>query len=363
MKIRLCANLLLGVDAPISTPPRFELPMSPRSEFPPSPRFDLPPPTHESHPGFPFKTSSSMPEPCETSFIPWDLMDELDLSDSQEEERFMETYSVPIAGRASWLSPPNMKATSIMEDVEKEEISLDMVNEVKDEEKGDMSMDMVNGFILGLCAPKGIETKMAGKKNKSKLKTKKGKELEKEEKNNNSRREVWMCKKNDGKGWFCQRPASQPNSLCTYHYDRKLLVSSKQRRSKMAYNFGDAVGEGFYYYAGFGPSRSNRRSISNMLKTPLPDVHEQQHAELDEHIDVIPGPDHGDGVDGVDNGCKRDEDDMSKLAGLDEEISSEEHSAVGCNSEPFRGMMKRVSKKQKRKHVNTLSINLITDEM
>jgi hypothetical protein len=91
-----------------------------------------------------------------------------------EEECFMETYYVPVARCASWLSPPNMSVTSFMEDVEKEEISVDMVNGVKDEEKGDMPMDMVNGFILGLCAPKDIETKMAGNKNKRKHKMKKG---------------------------------------------------------------------------------------------------------------------------------------------------------------------------------------------
>jgi hypothetical protein len=256
-----------------------------------------------------------------------------------------------------------MSVTSIMQDVDKEEISVDMVNGVKDEEKRDMSMDMVNGFILGLCAPKDIEIKIAGKMNKSKLKMKKGKEMEKEEKNNDSGREVWMCKKNDGKGWFCQRPVSQPNSLCSYHSNRKLQGSSKQRRSKRAYNFGEDVGEGFYYYTGFGPSRSNRRSISNMPKTPLLAEHEQQHAELDEHIDVIPGQAHGDGVDGIDYGCRRKENDMSRIAGLDKEISSEEHGAVGCNSEPFHGMIKRVSKKRKRKHVNTLSINSISDVM
>jgi hypothetical protein len=89
-----------------------------------------------------------------------------------------------------------MSVTSFMEDVEKEEISVDMVNGVKDEEKGDMPMNMVNGFILGLCAPKDIETKMAGNKNKRKHKMKKG-GMEKEEKNNDSGREVWMCKKND----------------------------------------------------------------------------------------------------------------------------------------------------------------------
>jgi hypothetical protein len=238
-----------------------------------------------------------------------------------------------------------------------------MVNGVKNEKKRDMSMDIVNGFILGLCAPKDIEIKIAGKMNKSKLKMKKGKEMEKEEKNNDSGREVWMCKKNDGKGWFCQRPVSQPNSLCSYHSNRKLQGSSKQRRSKRAYNFGEDVGEGFYYYTGFGPSRSNRRSISNMPKTPLLAEHEQQHEELDEHIDVIPGQAHGDGVDGIDYGCRRKENDMSRIAGLDKEISSEEHGAVGCNSEPFHGMIKRVSKKRKRKHVNTLSINSISDVM
>ena len=74
---------------------------------------------------------------------------------------------------------------------------------------------------------------------------------------------MWACKKNDGRRWFCRRPVSQPNSFCQYHSDQKPLAgSSKPRKKSAAY-----AGEGFYYYAGFGPSRSKRHRVSSSSDT------------------------------------------------------------------------------------------------
>ncbi|XP_044985907.1 uncharacterized protein LOC123453195 [Hordeum vulgare subsp. vulgare] len=100
MRIRRCASRLLGSAAaapPASCastePPRFELP-------PPAP----PAPAHESRPGFVAPEASSSGEPCcELSRSPWDLMNQLDLSDPQAEQLFKETHFISVSWRPSWL--------------------------------------------------------------------------------------------------------------------------------------------------------------------------------------------------------------------------------------------------------------------
>lgn len=106
--------------------------------------------------------------------------------------------------------------------------------------------------------------------------------------------QVWKCKKNDGRRWHCNRPVSQPNTLCEYHFvqkrsylnpgfefhstaelegaapapapvhaaSSKLSTSNKPRKKKKPGNDFSAT-EGFYYYAGFGPFRSTKRQCKS----------------------------------------------------------------------------------------------------
>ncbi|KAF7075983.1 hypothetical protein CFC21_080703 [Triticum aestivum] len=234
MRIRRCASRLLGsaaaapaISCSSTEPPRFELPpLAPSA------------PAHESRPGFVAPEASSSGEPCcELSRSPWDLMDELDLSDPQVEKLFKETYFIGVTWRSNWLFLPRMPAFgSIKEDQEQE--------------------DMSDGVELHIAAKK-----TARERNESKLKKNKGVKVKKG---------VWTCRKNDGKGWFCRRLTREPNSYCSYHSDLKLKPpgSEKPHRKRAPVN----VGEGFYYYAGFGPGTKRRRTSSSdsVLEPPLP---------------------------------------------------------------------------------------------
>uniref|UniRef100_A0ACD5XEC4 Uncharacterized protein n=1 Tax=Avena sativa TaxID=4498 RepID=A0ACD5XEC4_AVESA len=323
MKIRMCANLLLGAAVPAAPPRQFELPApSPGVELPPAARFELPPPAQESHAGSASKTSSSMPGPCVTNFFPRDLMDQLDLSDPQEEERFMETYSVPVARQ------PSMAAGFIKEDEEeKEKVTVDMVHEVvKDAEKEeDMAVAKVNASNLEPCVPKEVGRKTATKKEDSKPKRNKGKENA--EGSNATGGEMYTCKKNDGKKWSCLRPVSQPDTLCSYH--------SEPRRKRVV-ALGNGADDEFYYYEGYGQSRYSRRhrgSSSRSVPEPAPAV-EKEVAQLPEE--------HGD------NKTRCDDKDMDGIAGYVQDTSSDDDDVKKAESSV---------KKRKKKPVNTRSIN------
>ncbi|WOL09891.1 hypothetical protein Cni_G18644 [Canna indica] len=84
------------------------------------------------------------------------------------------------------------------------------------------------------------------------------------------------CKKTDGKGWHCKRPAQLPHTLCHYHlaqlrsYSNNLSHAKIARPSKEGHVGGvsrkkktgaaGAVSDFYYYYSGFGPWRGKRRS-------------------------------------------------------------------------------------------------------
>ncbi|KAJ1701907.1 hypothetical protein LUZ63_001686 [Rhynchospora breviuscula] len=104
---------------------------------------------------------------------------------------------------------------------------------------------------------------------KTDKKKKKKKKKEKEMKD-----EIILCKKNDGKKWYCKRQAQSPHSLCEYHLSqsRSYYNNNKEkeacqfdvpckpikRKHKPREN-GDSDLSPFYYYNGFGPSSRKRR--------------------------------------------------------------------------------------------------------
>lgn len=349
MRIRRNASRLLG--SAVCAPPRFELPAPSGFELPPAPSgFELPPPAEESHlAGFVSKISSSLSEPCVESLSPWDLMGQLDLSDPQAEECFLEDYSVPVVRRASSLFSPTMPAAA--GSLEKEE--LDMVLELNLAEK----------------------KKAARKKNQSKPETEKreGKgeryrwrvtpELEEsgngkavvEESDPRPARgrgaQSWTCNKKNSKGLSCRRPVSRPDSLCRYHCDPKLPA---RRKRTTALGAGE---EGFYYYTGFGPSRSTKRQRSVLL-LPARDKEEAQLPE--EHTDATPSnPAKADQhqVAAPTRVRVTDDKSMAAIAGCDEDISSSDDDSAlrGCNGEPAPGAMI----KKKRKPLKVRSINFL----
>ncbi|XP_037423048.1 uncharacterized protein LOC119287581 [Triticum dicoccoides] len=226
MRIRRSASRLLGsaVSGSCTEPPRIE---------PPPPPPPAPAPAHESGAGFVGPKTSSGGEPCcELSRSPWDLMAQLDLSDPQVEKLFVETCFMSVSWRGSWLFPSSITMPT---------------GSIKEEE--DLTVDMVYGVILKLH--KAVEKMERKPKPNKGFKVQKG---------------VWRCRKNDGKRWCCQRPASEPNSYCPYHLDQKPPVSDKPRRKRPDID----LGEGFYYYAGFGPGTKKRRtSCSDSVPEPI----------------------------------------------------------------------------------------------
>jgi hypothetical protein len=113
------------------------------------------------------------------------------------------------------------------------------------------------------------------------------------------------------------------------------------------------VCEGFYYYTGFGPSRSTKRQRSVLL-LPAQDKEEAQLPE--EHTDAtasdpakadhrVAAPTH-----------VTDDKSMAAIAGCDEDISSSDDDSAlrGCNGEPAPGMIKK-----KRKPLKVRSINFL----
>ncbi|KAM0928270.1 hypothetical protein ACQ4PT_002376 [Festuca glaucescens] len=289
MRIRRCASRLLG-SAASSALPRFELP-------PPSP-----PAAQEPHAGFVAAsgTSPSSLDPCELSLSPWDLMDQLHPSDPQEEKIFFETYLVAVAWRASWLFQPSMPAPgSIKEEEQQEE-------------------DMAAGVIFELQVCKKNTVRKKARKMKPNMSKEK---IQAQESDSDAtaggETPLLTCKKNvnGGKSWSCWRPVSQPNSFYSYHSDQK----PKRKRAT-------DVEEGFYYYTGFGPSRSKRHRISNSSDgVPA----EPQPAEEEMHIDSSARQAQADGADHqaappVHMDEPMSDDGTAGIAGCDEESNDDD---------------------------------------
>ncbi|KQK17410.1 uncharacterized protein LOC100824552 [Brachypodium distachyon] len=370
MRIRRCASrLVLGSAYDFAAAPD----PAPRFELPPPPPARASPSADESHTGggsFAAEAPSSGLL-CELSLSPWDLMSQLDLSDPQEKEFFMLTYFVSVPFRASWLLPTNMPVSFIKEEVE-------------EEQENAVAVDMVDG--VNVTPPNKVAKKMAGKRilakeDKNAREPRKKAKLKTEQDNGVAARqpELWTCKKNDGKRWFCPQPVNKPNSYCLYHTDRKRAAppvssaasktfwSSKLRKKKAVVD----TCEGFYYYAGFGPSRSKRHLAGSALQDmPLadeqqdqsPPTEQQEKAPAEDHAAPAPGEKAQTDAADYQAAAHIDEpkcDDMGWIAGCDEESSDD---AFGFNGEPrvvsVHGDVKRKSpmKKRWRKPVKARSL-------
>lgn len=162
----------------------------------------------------------------------------------------MESYFVHVIGRASWLFPTCLPAAT---SVEENKPAIAVVNGVS----------VQPGYEVAKKLP--VKNKV-GRESKPKRKV--------EAKKDGHGGSVGVaqgltCKESDGKSWFCGRPVCQPNS--------------KKRRRKSA----DA-GEGFYYYAGFGPFRTKKRHCGTSSRTHESAAAEQDQEEAPAPQDVMP---------------------------------------------------------------------------
>ncbi|KAM0839308.1 hypothetical protein ACQ4PT_060385 [Festuca glaucescens] len=349
MRIRRSASRLLGSEYSSPAPPPFDLPPPFELPLPPPPPVLQPCSSSSAHAGSGGRLSASSAEPpCGHNRSPWDLMAQLDPSDPQELELFKDTYFVSVTYRTSWLFPASMPATWIKEE-EEEHMEEDQ------EEEDDMAVDMAeednyepwHKVAKKKAAKKRVMKHKEQGRNVSRPRKKaKVKTDEDEEDQMADGGELWMCKKNDGKTWFCRRTVSQPDSYCLYHSDPKRalqqasLAASKpsKRWRKRALD----VGEGFYYYAGFGPSCSKRqcRSSSSMMESPPAEEKEQapteekEEAPPEEHADLTSDEPRADDSDPQVAPAHVDEpmcDDTVGIAGCDEESSDD---AFAWNGKP-----------------------------
>ncbi|XP_066341075.1 uncharacterized protein [Miscanthus floridulus] len=341
MRIRKSASRLLGsaysasAAPPVGAAPAFDL---------------LPPPAPAAHlapcsaTGFSGPSASSA-EPCELSRSPWDLIAELSLSDPQVEDDIVDKYFVHVTTRSSWLFSATMPAAS---STKKKNLQA---------AAGGDSTKLRRDTVK---KPAAMSKEKEGEANKKA-------KVKKEEGQNAGAARVWLCKKNDGKRWHCNRPVSQPDTLCEYHFVQKRSylnpdfefpsvakleeaapvpvpvpvpvpaaaskssTRNKPRKKKPGSDL--SATEGFYYYAGFGPFRSKRQCRSGgMNGPPVPAKQEededhakddaspsQQQAEVDEGHD-----DTNQTATAACGDASSCEDDTAGIAGVDEGSSSDD---------------------------------------
>ncbi|KAK3153834.1 hypothetical protein QOZ80_2BG0181910 [Eleusine coracana subsp. coracana] len=207
MRIRKSASRLLGsaYSVPAAPAPDVAYPFEAlTSTTPPPMPLQAPCSAPESFAGSSYTSPATACEKtCELSRSPWDLINDLSLSDPQAEDDLVDRYFVSVTCRASWLFTSSKPAPS----VRKEKHAV-----------GTSTVDVDSTTQPRHEVPRKVATKLSVSKGKQskpkKTEVKKEEELE-------VKQTTYKCKKNDGKRWHCHRPVSHPNSLCEYHFYRK----------------------------------------------------------------------------------------------------------------------------------------------
>ncbi|XP_072954716.1 uncharacterized protein [Typha angustifolia] len=142
---------------------------------------------------------------------------------------------------------------------------------------------------------------------------------------------VSICKKTDGKGWHCKRPAHHPHSLCQYHLAQLRSYSTNYGASKASTSRAGAdaksrkkkVGDDdastnlyYYYYSGFGPWRGKRRGGSRGDNGGGESVGNEQEEEEEEEEEEEVGRNN--------SGARDTYEDSVAVAGGDEESNGED---------------------------------------
>ncbi|CAD5195138.1 unnamed protein product [Musa acuminata subsp. malaccensis] len=255
MRIRKCAARLLGTPPVCSSPP---LPAGLVSSPSPPPQ----PRSWESETSSAAATSSSVGLLCELNRSPWDDLLCLDLMASCDQEEEEEDGG--------------SLGNGVKDEVE--ESKGIMGNRIKYEaaavaslpDSSEASMNRLDGKAEGK-ARKKVTAKVKRKKKDKVIKTSGGTAAVMKGSAN--------CKKSDGKGWHCKRPAQHPHSLCRYHLSQLRSYSCTHSNGKVAESVKEgAVGVAgrkrktdiagvdsnfYYYYSGFGPWRGKMRGGSS----------------------------------------------------------------------------------------------------
>lgn len=298
----------------------------------------------------------------------------------------MDKYFVSVTCRASWLfTASSMPVASVR----------------KKQAAGAGTVDADSATQPQHEAPRKAPKKLAVSKEKQREPMEEA--TVKKEEEQEVKQSSYMCKKNDGRRWYCRRSVSQPNSLCEYHLYQKRpylnpefvalaaevkeaavetkkvpqppviskpattskaattskskpataskskpATTSKPRRKKTRHDFGTT--EGFYYYAGFGLYCSKRYRTSTGINEIVP---QQKQEEEDEPAGDAPAPDNKAALHEDESSCD-DED----ITGGDEESSDDDHYRLGVPGRSMNGNGKRKNgwKKRWRKPVKARSL-------
>ncbi|KAK3157683.1 hypothetical protein QOZ80_2AG0126160 [Eleusine coracana subsp. coracana] len=381
MRIRKSASRLLGsaYSVPAAPAPDVAHPFEALTTPPPMP-LQAPCSAPESFVGSSYTSPASACEKtCELSRSPWDLINDLSLSDPQAEDDLVDKYFVSVTCRASWLITSSMPAPSVRKEKQ----------------------------AVGTTQPRHqVPRKVPTKLSVSKGKQSEPKKAEVKKEEQEVKQPTYKCKKNDGKRWHCHRPVSHPNSLCEYHFYRKracldpdfsivvaahavaetemkvpqpppaapkptttskAATGSKPRKKKPAYDFGAT--EGFYYYAGFAPFRSKRQcKNSSEMNESVPEKKQEEEDELAE-VDSSTNEQAPSAADSPQNNkaaahedTSNCDDNIAGIAGVDEESSDDDYTlgvsgrSMNGNGEDHDGKRKNGWKKRWRKPVKARSL-------
>ncbi|XP_073112332.1 uncharacterized protein [Elaeis guineensis] len=278
MRIRKCALKLLGSTIAYFSPPPPELQQQQPSS---SPEWD-------SHAASVAAAAAGIL--CQLNRSPWDLIPNEQNVVSQENEDADPIDDDGIKGARKPFDPPLIKS-GVRKKVEEEE-----------EEK------KVKKKVKRKRMEKGMDSTVATETDET---------------------ATPLCKKSDGKGWHCKRPAHLSHSLCQYHLTqlrsytnnnnhRKALDQAtgggdKHRKKRKADIAGDGNNFYYYYYYGFGPWRGKRRG-SSCSSDNFGNVTEEEGRGNSESADGHNAP----------------------VMGDDEEDSEEEDGGKGCCNEEDR---------------------------
>ncbi|XP_074573641.1 uncharacterized protein LOC141830060 [Curcuma longa] len=243
MRIRKCAARLLGtVSASFSSSPS-PLPRPPSQQ------------SLESNVAFSPDAAAIL---CELNRSPWDDLMFLDLIPAFDQEEEEEEDGEGITGNA-------VKAEA-------------------GEDRGITGNPFKNEAEATASVEREEARKKTGKMRNIKRKKKKNKKTKKKEnviavvkeEEEEEERTGGSCKKSDGRGWRCKRPAEHPHSLCSYHlaqlrsYNASKVAAEASREGhagtgrKKKTDVSDAAAtddsDFYYYYSGFGPWRGKTRS-------------------------------------------------------------------------------------------------------
>ncbi|CAL4916978.1 unnamed protein product [Urochloa decumbens] len=319
MRIRRNAARTLGSAASAAAPLLDVAPQSDLLKTPPPPHL-APCSAREFCGGGSFSSpDSTSGKCCDFNRSCWDVIDELDGSDPQAEDEHLDKYLVHAT---IWLFSAIVPAVS----AEKKELAADTAQ---------LQPEVVKKAAMSSKGKKSQEGRQA-KKNLKVGQAKKNAKIKQEE----GGAEMWICKKNDGKGRDGEEEEEEEGTPASSLEALHWLQAATEEEEEEALHADFNATEGFYYYAGFGfRSKRHYRSSSVDDSVPTKQVEEEDSIKKEEEQEQPKDSSHPSQVEadeghGDDQTAARgdalicDDDDISGITGVDENSSDDDRSRI-----------------------------------